>query len=148
MNNYVSGFLKIVIISFFEYTIAFIVIGHPNALLLGFLAAVASFIPYFGGMAVNVIAAITAFVISPAMFVKTVIAFFLLSMLDSYLIGPKVYGKTNNIHPLIVIIAVFAGGILFGIMGIVISLPVAIIILTTYRFFEKDIYDAISDKRK
>ena len=82
------------------------------------------------------------------MFVKTVIAFFLLSMLDSYLIGPKVYGKTNNIHPLIVIIAVFAGGILFGIMGIVISLPVAIIILTTYRFFEKDIYDAISDKRK
>ena len=49
MNNYVSGFLKIVIISFFEYTIAFIVIGHPNALLLGFLAAVASFIPYFGG---------------------------------------------------------------------------------------------------
>ena len=148
MNNYVSGFLKIVIISFFEYTIAFIVIGHPNALLLGFLAAVASFIPYFGGMAVNVIAAITAFVISPAMFVKTVIAFFLLSMLDSYLIGPKVYGKTNNIHPLIVIIAVFAGGILFGIMGIVISLPVAIIILTTYRFFEKDIYEAISDKRK
>lgn len=148
MNNYISGFLKIVIISFFEYTLAFLIIGHPNALLLGFLAAVASFIPYFGGMAVNVIAAITAFVISPSMFIKTVIAFFLLSMLDSYLIGPKVYGKTNNIHPLIVIIAVFAGGILFGIVGIIISLPIAIMILTTYRFFEKDICEAISDKKK
>lgn len=148
MNNYISGFLKIVIISFFEYTLAFIVIGHPNALLLGFLAAVASFIPYFGGMAVNVIAAITAFVISPSMFIKTVIAFCLLSMLDSYLIGPKVYGKTNNIHPLIVIIAIFAGGILFGMMGIVISLPIAIILLTTYRFFEKDIYEVISEKKK
>lgn len=148
MNNYVSGFLKIVIISFFEYTIAFLIIGHPNALLLGFLAAVASFIPYFGGMAVNVIASITAFVISPSLFIKTVIAFVLLSMLDSYLIGPKVYGKTNNIHPLVVIIAVFAGGILFGIMGIVISLPVAIILLTTYRFFENDIYNVVNEKKK
>lgn len=148
MNNYISGFMKIVIISFFEYTIAFLIIGHPNALLLGFLAAVASFIPYFGGMAVNVIAAITAFVISPALFIRTIIVFFLLSMVDSYYIGPKVYGKTNNIHPLIVIIAVFAGGILFGIMGIVISLPVAIILLTTYRFFEEDIYEVLSDKKK
>ena len=148
MNNYISGFMKIVIISFFEYTIAFLIIGHPNALLLGFLAAVASFIPYFGGMAVNVIAAITAFVISPALFIRTIIVFFFLSMVDSYYIGPKVYGKTNNIHPLIVIIAVFAGGILFGIMGIVISLPVAIILLTTYRFFEEDIYEVLSDKKK
>lgn len=148
MNNYVSGFLKIVIISFFEYSLAFFIIGHPNALLLGFLAAVASFIPYFGGMAVNVIAAITAFVISPALFIKTVIVFFVLSMVDSYFIGPKVYGKTNNIHPLIVIIAVFAGGILFGVMGIIISLPVAILLLTTYRFFEEDIYEVLSDKKK
>ena len=147
MNNYISGFLKIVIISFFEYSLAFLIIGHPNALLLGFLAAVASFIPYFGGMAVNVIAAITAFVISPSLFIKTVIAFFVLSMIDSYFIGPKVYGKTNNIHPLIVIISVFAGGILFGIMGIIISLPIAIILLTTYRFFEEDIYEVLSDKK-
>lgn len=148
MNNYVIGFMKIVIISFFEYTIAFLIIGHPNALLLGFLAAVASFIPYFGGMAVNIIAAITAFVISPSLFIRTVIVFFLLSMVDSYFIGPRVYGKTNNIHPLIVIIAVFAGGILFGVMGIIISLPVAIILLTTYRFFNQDIIEAIGDKKK
>lgn len=143
MNNYLVGFMKIVIISFFEYAIAFLIIGHPNAILLGFLAAVASFIPYFGGMAVNVIAAITAFVISPGLFIRTVIAFFVLSMLDSYLIGPKVYGKTNNIHPLLVIIAVFVGGKLFGILGIVISLPLAIILLSTFRFFEKDIYEAL-----
>lgn len=148
MNNYISGFMKIVIISFFEYTVAFLIIGHPNALLLGFLAAVASFIPYFGGMAVNVIAAITAFVISPALFIRTIVVFFLLSMFDSYYIGPKVYGKTNNIHPLMVIISVFAGGILFGIMGIIISLPVAIILLTTYRFYEDDIYEVLSDRKK
>ncbi|MDD3187287.1 MAG: AI-2E family transporter [Bacilli bacterium] len=148
MNNYLSGFLKIVIISMFEYYLAFLIIGHPNALLLGFLAAIGSFIPYFGGMLVNVIAAITAFVISPFLFLKTVIAFFILSMLDSYLIGPKVYGKTNNVHPLIVIMAVFAGGILFGVWGIVISLPVALIIITTYKFFEDDIINLLTDKKK
>ena len=148
MLNYLSGFLKIVIISAIEYYFAFLVIGHPNALLLGFLAAVGSFIPYFGGMAVNVVASITAFVISPTLFVKTVIAFFILSMLDSYLIGPKVYGKSNNIHPLIVIMAVFAGGILFGMLGIIISLPVAIIILTTYKFYEKDIVEVLNERKK
>ena len=35
MKNYLSGFFKIVFISLFEYSLAFLVIGHPNALLLG-----------------------------------------------------------------------------------------------------------------
>lgn len=148
MNNYLIGFLKIVIISMFEYYLVFLIIGHPNALLLGFLAAVMSFIPYFGGMFVNVVASITAFVISPALFIRTVIAFFVISMFDSYLIGPKVYGKTNNVHPLIVIISVFAGGILFGIMGVVISLPVALTIITTYKFFEDDISNALNKEKE
>jgi len=148
MNQYLNGFIKVVVISFFEYTLAFLIIGHPNALLLGFLAAVASFIPYFGGIFTNIIAAITAFVISPALFVKTIIAFFILSALDGYLINPAVYGKTNNIHPLIVIISVFAGGILLGILGIIISLPVAILLLATYRYFEEDINEVLTDKKK
>ena len=113
-------------------------------LLLGFLAAITSLIPYFGGLFTNVIAAITAFVISPALFIRTVIAFIVLSFLDSYVINPFVYGKTNEIHPLIVILAVFAGGKLFGILGIIISLPLAISIITTYNYFKND----INDKRK
>ena len=143
MNKYLTGFLLITLISFLEYLIVFTIIGHPNALLLGFLVAVASLIPYFGGMIVNVIASITAFVISPSLFIKSVLAFFILGILDSYLIGPKVYGKTTNVHPLIVIISVFAGGILFGIMGVIISLPVAITLITTYKFYEQDIYDVL-----
>ena len=149
MKNYLTGFMKIVLITVFEYGIAFLIVGHPNAILLGFLAAVASLIPYFGGMFTNIIAAITAFVISPALFVKTIIAFAILSFLDSYVINPFVYGKTNEVHPLIVILAVFAGGKLFGIVGIVISLPAAILILTTYHYFKNDINDKIEvNKRK
>ena len=149
MKRYLTGFLKIAFITIFEYGGVFMIIGHPNAILLGFLACIASLIPYFGGIAVNCIAAITAFVVSPALFIRTVIAFVILSNVDGYLINPFVYGKTNQIHPVICIMSVFAGGILFGILGIVISLPLAIILLTTFKFFKNDInvkVDGIKDR--
>jgi predicted PurR-regulated permease PerM len=118
-------------------------IGHPNAILLGFLAGIANLIPYFGGIGCNIVAAITAFVVSPGLFVRTIIAFFLLSSVDSYVINPAVYGKTNSIHPLITIFAMFAGGAIFGIVGIFIAFPIAIIIVATYKFYKEDISDGI-----
>lgn len=148
MKNYLSGFLKIVFISLFEYTIAYFIIGHPQALLLGFLAALSNLIPYFGGMITSMIAAITAFVISPALFARTLVTFFILSALDSYVINPLVYGKSNAIHPIVVILAVFAGGILFGVMGIIISLPVAILIINTFNFFKEDIKQMIDEMKE
>jgi len=145
MKNYLTGFIKIVGITLVEYTLAFLIIGHPNAILLGFLAAIATLIPYFGGIITNVIAAITAFVISPGLFIRTIICFAVLSAIDGYVINPYVYGKTNEVHPLVVIFSVFAGGILFGILGIVISLPLAIILIATYKFYKGDISEKLED---
>ncbi len=147
MKLYLTGFIRIMLITVVEYTIAYTVIGHPNAILLGFLAMIANLIPYFGGIITNIVAAITAFVISPALFVKTVITFVVLSAIDGYLINPLVYGKTNEVHPLVVIISVFAGGKLFGIAGIVISLPLAIICITTFKYFKEDISEKIDDMK-
>ena len=59
--------------------------------------------------------------------------------MDSYVINPTVYGKTNSMHPLVTIIALFAGGILFGILGVFISFPLAIIVVTTYKYYKEDI---------
>ena len=145
MKNYLSGFGKIMIISLVEYTLAYAIIGHPNAALLGFLALLSNLIPYFGGIITNILAAITAIVVSPALFIRTVIVFVILSVADGYLINPVVYKKTNEVPPLVAIMAVFAGGKLFGILGIVISLPLAIIILTTIGYFKEDISDKIED---
>ena len=145
MKQYLTGFLRIMLITLVEYSLAYTIIGHPDALLLGFLAMIANLIPYFGGMMANVVAAVTSFVISPTLFIKTIILFVLLSWLDGYLINPMVYGKTNKIHPLVGIFAVFAGGILFGIAGVIISLPLAIILITTYKFYWEDISDKIDD---
>ena len=139
MEKYLSGFMKIVLISFFEYTIVYTIIGHPNAILLGGLASFGNLIPYFGGIITNIIAAITAFVISPTLFIKTCIVFMIFSSIDGYVINPLVYGKTNQVHPLIVISSVFIGGILFGIIGIIIALPLSILIIATIKFFKNDL---------
>ncbi len=143
MRSYLSGLVQIVIISVIEYSLAYTIIGHPDALLLGFLAGIANFIPYFGGIANNVLASITAFVISPSLFIRTLITFFILSSVDGYLINPFVYGKTNSIHPLIVIFAMFAGSALFGIIGVFISFPVAILLVATYKYYKEDITEGI-----
>ena len=148
MKNYLVGMLKVMLITVIEYSIAYMIIGHPNAILLGVLAMVGGLIPYFGGMITNVVAAVTAFVISPALFVRTVITFVILSAVDGYVINPLVYGKTNNVHPLIVIMSVFVGGKLFGIFGIMISFPLAVIIISTIKYFKEDISDKIEDMKR
>ena len=139
MRKYLFGLVQVIFITLVEYSLAYTIIGHPNALLLGFLAACANLIPYFGGIGVNIIASITAFVVSPSLLVRTFICFFILSSVDSYVINPTVYGKTNSIHPLITIIALFAGGIIFGILGVFISFPLTIIATTTIKYYKKDI---------
>lgn len=143
LQKYLNGFTKIVIISFFEYTIFFLIISHPNALLLGLIAALGNLIPYFGGIITNIIALITASVVSFNLFIKTLIIFIILSIVDGYIINPFVYGKSNNIEPVLVIFSVFSFGILFGIMGVIISLPVTIIIISTYKYYKKDIEEKL-----
>jgi len=145
MKSYLSGFLRIILITLVEYTFAYTVIGHPQALLLGFLAMIANLVPYFGGMITNTVAAVTAFVISPSLFIRTVITFGILSTIDGYVINPMVYGKTNKLHPLIVIMSVFIGGVLLGILGIFIAIPLAIIILSTIKYFKEDMLDKLED---
>ena len=147
MKNYLSGFVKLMFISLFEYSIIYKLIGHPNALLLGFLAMITQLIPYFGGIITNIVAAVTAIVVSPVLLVKTVITFCILSVIDGNIIGPLVYGKTNNVKPVVVIISITAGGILFGITGIVASFPVAIILIATYKFYKEEIFEKLGDMK-
>lgn len=147
MRKYLSGLVKVMIISVFEYGIAYSIIGHPYAILLGFMAGIANLIPYFGGIGNNILASITAFTVSPALFVRTLITFFILSSVDSYVINPHVYGKTNSIHPLLTIFSLFAGSLLFGITGVFISFPMTIIFVTSYKYYKEDIAEGFEKLR-
>ncbi len=139
IKNYIKGFLTIVCISFFEYTIIYYIIGHPNALLLGILSGLGNFIPYFGGIFVQVIGIITGFSLSFSLGITVVIVTLITALIDSYLLNPLVYGKSNQVHPIIVIAAVFGGGILAGFIGIIIALPISIIIINSIKFYKEEI---------
>ena len=145
INNYFNGLIKTMLIQFVEYTVAFFIIGHPNYLVLSILAAVTTIIPYFGGLLVNILAVIIAAVVSPRLLMLTILVCIICPNIDGYVIGPKVYGKTNQLPALINIFAVFAGGVIAGFWGIVASLPIAIILITTYRFFERDINKTVNN---
>jgi len=139
MKNYCSGLMKYILVQLIEYTLIFYLIGHPYFLILGILASFTTIIPYFGGIITNIIALITALLVSPKLFVLTLIVSFVLPNIDGYFWSPKIYGKTNNIHPVITIFSVFAGGALFGILGIVIALPVAILLSKIYKYYFKNL---------
>ena len=139
ITNYLKGLEIFMVIQLFEYSILFLIIGHPNWLILGILACLTTIIPYFGGLITNIIAIILASVVSLPLVIMTTIICLIFPQLDGYIISPKVYGKTNNVNPLITIMAVSIGGTLAGMTGIIIALPVYLLIRTTYQFFKKDL---------
>lgn len=148
LTKYISGMGLNILIQMIEYTIAFFIIGHPNYLILGLLSGISAIIPWFGGFLVAIISLLVSSVIGTKIFLLTVLICIICPILDGNVIGPKVYGKTNSLHPLLVIFAVSAGGVIAGFWGIVLSLPVAIVIRTTYNFYGKDIHKKVKTIKK
>lgn len=145
---YFKGLFINVLIMFIEYTLLYRIIGHPNFLLLGIIAAFSPLIPYFGGIIMNIVAIITASVISTKLLIFCLIICLIFPQIDGYLIAPKIYGKTNKVPALVTIFAVFAGGVLGGFVGIIIALPIAIIIQTIYKNYDDEISRKISDLKE
>ena len=139
ISNYLKGLEIFMVIQLFEYSILFLLIGHPNWLILGILACLTTIIPYFGGLITNIIAIILASVVSFKLLIATIIICLVFPQVDGYIISPKVYGKTNNVNPLITIMAVSVGGTVAGFIGIVLALPCYLLIRTAYHFFQNDL---------
>jgi predicted PurR-regulated permease PerM len=143
IHSYANAFALYSLIIFIQYTTVFYLIGHPHYLLLGLLSAVATIIPYFGGIITNIIAVITASVISSKLLILTIIVSLIFPNIDGYFTSPKIYSKSNQIPTLLSIFAVFAGGALYGFKGIILALPITIVLLTTYRFYRSEINSSI-----
>ncbi len=142
LGNYVKGLMTFMLVEFVEYSILFRLVNHPNWLILGILACLMTVIPYFGGLITNIIALILASVAAPFTFIGTLIICIVFPQLDGYFTSPRIYGKTNNVNPLITIMAVSVGGTIAGPIGIIAALPIYILLRATYNFFKKDIKEA------
>lgn len=148
INSYLKGLGIFMIIQFFEYTLLFMLVGHPNFLLIGVLACLTTVIPYFGGIITNAIALVIASVVSPKLFILTLIITLVFPNIDGYIISPKIYGKTNQLPALLSIFAVTAGGALYGFVGIIIAIPLTIIIVSVINTYWYEINDKISQIKK
>lgn len=147
IKTYFVGLTKFIGIQFVEYTIIYYLIGHPYFLLMGILASATTIIPYFGGMIANAIAVITAAIVSPNLLIATIIVAIIFPNIDGYVISPYIYGKASKVPTLLIIFSAFALGRLLGLIGIIISLPLTLILVTTYRFYHVEIEEKI-DKVK
>lgn len=148
IGNYLHGLAIFMVVQLIEYSLLFKLVGHPSWLLLGLLACVTTVIPYFGGLFTNIIAVITASVVSTKLFIATLIITLIFPNIDGYVISPHIYGKTNNINPIFVIFVALVCSSIFGIWGMMIGLPLYLLIRTTWRFFHTDIKEAIEEYKE
>ena len=148
ITNYLKGLELFMLIQLVEYSLLFLIIGHPNWLILGILACITTIIPYFGGLITNIIAIILASVVSMPLLIATTIICLIFPQVDGYVISPRIYGKTNNINPLITIMVVSIGSTLAGVKGIVFALPCYLLIRTTYHFFQEDLQKRVNKVRE
>ena len=148
MGNYLHGLAIFMLVQLVEYSLLFRIVGHPSWLLLGILACITTVIPYFGGLFTNIIAVITASVISTRLFIATLVITLIFPNIDGYVISPHIYGKTNNINPILVIFIGGAFSSIFGIFGFMLGLPVYLVLRTTWEFFDDDIKEYLEDRKE
>jgi predicted PurR-regulated permease PerM len=108
------------------------ILGVQNALALGLLAGLLEFIPTIGPF-VSAIVSITVAFFQPANYLGVdgwqyalfVLAFmFLVQQLENTILVPRIMGQALDLHALVVIVGVYMGGSLAGILGAVLAAPV------------------------
>ena len=136
LKNYLVANIKILVIQFVEYTFVFLLIGHPNYILLGILNSVNTFIPFVGSIITNVVAITTASVISKNLLIKTAIVSIVLPNIDAYLVSPKIYNSANKFSKTLTIAAILIGGYLFDFYGIIFAIPITIIVIEVLKYYK------------
>jgi len=82
-------------------------------------------IPIVGPIIGAVPAVLLAYLISPALALKVTVFYIVVHQLDSHVIVPNIMGHTIALHPVVVIISVLVAAQLFGIIGMILAVPVA-----------------------
>ena len=117
-------------------------LGVPNALLLGVTSGILNIIPYLG----IVLSAVPALVVALTMadpiggLWRVVLVYAVVQFIDGSITGPKIVGDSAGLHPLWIMLALAVGGAMLGFVGLVLAVPIAILVkmvgqrvLTTYQ---------------
>nr|WP_282179378.1 AI-2E family transporter [Maribacter stanieri] len=116
-------------------------IGVPYPFFWGFLAGFLEIIPYIGTSIGGVLPVVYMFMISDNFWqpIAVIVLYLIVQQLEGNLISPNVMGASVRINPLFVILGLFIGGVLWGIAGMILALPILAMskeIFRTYDMFK------------
>ena len=115
----ILGCIFFIILTLFQF---------PYALLISVITTITALIPIFGALIAMVIGAILIATINPLQALLFVGIYLIIQQIEGNLIYPKVVGKSVGLSPIWTLFAITVGGGLFGIVGMLIGLPIASVI--------------------
>lgn len=135
LAGYVRGVSMICLILAAFYATSLTVAGLEFGLVVGLISGLISFVPFVGavfGFVVSVGLALIQF--SAFSSVALVAGIFIFGqVLEGNVLQPWLVGRQVNLHPVWIIFALFAGGAIFGFLGVLLGVPVAVVISVLLR---------------
>jgi len=119
------------------YAAGWSLVGLDLAIVLGMLAAVLAFIPFVGALFVAVVAvalAIGQFGFDGTQIGLVMLVFLVVQVIEGAFLTPRLIGERVGLHPVWVLFAVFAGGEVMGLVGVLIAVPTAAALAVLVRF--------------
>lgn len=113
--------------SFFVGLVSFIglsLIGSKYALLLGIICGITNMIPYFGPIIGMVPTVLINIFYSPSVAIGSLVFLVILQQIEGNIIEPKFVGGKLGLSPILTLLAVTIGGGFFGIIGMILSVPI------------------------
>lgn len=137
LSAYARGVVFVAFVDAIGIGLALLLIGVPLVLPLAALTFVLAFVPIVGAVAAGAAAALVALAfegLGAALLV--VLAVLVIQQLEGNVLYPVIVGRTLKLHPVVVLLAVTIGGVLYGIAGAALAVPVAVLCTAAFTTIE------------
>lgn len=108
--------------------IGLIIMKNPYSIVIAVIVGITNMIPYFGPFIGAVPGVAITLIYDPVMALWLTLFIFLLQQFDGLILGPKILGDSTGIEPFWVLLAIIVGGALFGVLGMLLGVPVFAVI--------------------
>lgn len=132
-SSYITGQCLDAFILGVMFFIVLLIAGMPYPMLIGVLIGFTALIPMVGAFIGCIISVLLIFMISPAQSIIFLIIFIILQQVEENLIYPKVVGSSVGLPSIWVIVAVSVGGSLWGVIGMIICIPLFSVMYTLFK---------------
>lgn len=133
LHRFIRGQVFVSIIIAALSTVGYLAVGLPYAMILGLFAGAMEIVPYFGPWLGAVPAVLTSLLLGPSQTLWTIGVILIIQQLENGIITPKVLGGEVRLHPVYVILALWAGGMFYGILGMFFAVPVLLILRVLFK---------------